>query len=70
MRGKLVATGVFLSVLWFGCWAATVVPGSLAVPMQWTAGNLLAFLAGGAFAAAVCVRPSAEPVVAPDPRRQ
>jgi len=58
MRWKLVAAGVFLSVMWFGCWAATVVLGSSAVTMQWGAGNALAFLAGGAFGAAVCVRRS------------
>ncbi|HKB02552.1 MAG TPA: hypothetical protein VKD90_10055, partial [Gemmataceae bacterium] len=70
MRGKLMAAGCLFMVLWFGCWATTVVPGSPAVPMQWAAGNLLGFLAGAAFAAAVCVRPSAQPGAAADPRKQ
>jgi hypothetical protein len=59
MRWKLVAVGLLASVAWLMCWAATVVPGSSAVTMQWTAGNTLAFLAGGAFGAAVCMRHTA-----------
>jgi hypothetical protein len=56
MRCKLVAAGLLALIAWFACWAATVVPGSAAVTMQWTAGNALAFLAGSAFGAAACVR--------------
>jgi hypothetical protein len=56
MRWKLVATGAFLAVMWFACWAATVVPGSSAVTAQWAAGNALAFLSGLAFGAAASVR--------------
>ena len=52
MRWKLVAVGIFLLVMWFGCWAITVVPGSSAVTEQWAAGNALALLAGLAFGAA------------------
>lgn len=58
MRVTLIALGLFLLVMWLACWAATVVPGSPAVDMQWTAGNLLAFLAGGAFGAAACIHRS------------
>ena len=60
MRRDLVAVGLVFTVMWFVCWAATVVPGSVAVTLQWAAGNFLAFLAGGAFAAAFCLRSSAD----------
>jgi len=59
MRWTLVAAGGFFSAMWFACWAATVVPGSPAVTMQWTAGNTLAFLAGAAFGAAAWGRRNA-----------
>jgi hypothetical protein len=52
MHWKLGAIGTFLAVMWLACWAATVVPGSSAVTMQWAAGNALAFLSGLAFGAA------------------
>jgi len=50
------AAGVLASALWFGCWAATVLPGSSAVTRQWAAGNALALLAGMAFGAAAVTR--------------
>jgi hypothetical protein len=56
-RVKLVVAGVVLAGLWFACWAATVVPGSPAVTLQWVAGNALAFMAGAAFGAASLSRP-------------
>ncbi len=49
MRWMLVTAGIFLFVMWFACWSASVVPGSPAVMMQWVAGNALAFLGGLAF---------------------
>lgn len=52
----LFAAGLLLLVMWFGCWASTVVPGSSAVTMQWACGNLLAFFAGGALGMAVLAR--------------
>ena len=52
MRWESVAAGIFLLVMWFACWAVTVVPGSSAVTMQWASGNALAFLAGLTFGAA------------------
>jgi len=56
MRWKAVVLGFFLLVMWFACWAVTVVPGSSAVTQQWVAGNTLAFLAGIAFGVAVVKR--------------
>jgi hypothetical protein len=56
MRWEMIAAGVFLLVLWFACWATTVLPGTSAVTMQWVAGNTLAFLAGSAFGAALWMR--------------
>jgi hypothetical protein len=53
-RWKLLGAGFFLLVMWFACWAATVVPE--ARQEQWVASNALAFLAGGAFGAALLVR--------------
>jgi hypothetical protein len=55
-RWQLIGLGLFLSVMWFACWAATVVPGTAAVSGQWAIGNALAFLAGGAFSAAFVVQ--------------
>jgi hypothetical protein len=55
-RPLLASTGLLLSVLWLVCWAATVVPGSAAVTMQWVAGNAMAALAGAAFGAAAATR--------------
>lgn len=59
MRSKMVAVGLLASAAWLACWAATVVPGSSAVTVQWAVGNGLAFLAGGAFAAAFLGRRTA-----------
>jgi hypothetical protein len=56
MRWKLVVAGTLLVVLWLVCWAATVVPESSAVTVQWAAGNALAFLAGTAFGAAMWIK--------------
>lgn len=55
-RWQLVGLGLFLSMMWLACWAATVVPGTEAVYGQWVIGNALAFLAGGAFSAALAMR--------------
>jgi hypothetical protein len=55
-RWQLVGLGVFLLMMWAACWAVTVIPGPEADPIQWTVGNALAFLAGGAFGAAVLAR--------------
>ncbi len=55
-RWKLIGIGLFLLAMWVACWAVTVVPGTDAVYEQWIAGNALAFLAGGAFGAALIVR--------------
>ncbi|WP_168218795.1 hypothetical protein [Limnoglobus roseus] len=52
MRRKPVAVGLVLLVMWFGCWAATVVPGTSAVAVQWAVGNALALAAGVAFGVA------------------
>jgi len=59
MRWKLVAAGFLALIAWLACWAATVVPESSAVTMQWAIGNALAFLAGGLFGAAACARRAA-----------
>ena len=58
MRWKLVAAGIGLLIMWFACWSTSVVPGSSAVMVQWTAGNASAFLAGLAFGAAALARRS------------
>jgi len=47
-----------LSLFWFGVWGATLVAGNAqAAVNQWAMANGLAFLAGGAFGAAVVRRP-------------
>lgn len=53
MRWSTVLVGCLFVVLWLACWATSVVPGSPAMDMQWAGGNALAFLAGGAFGAAI-----------------
>ncbi|MEW4568763.1 hypothetical protein AB1L88_12930 [Tautonia sp. JC769] len=55
-RPWFLAAAVGGSILWLGCWAATVVPGSSAVTMQWALGNLLAALTGAAIGVAVVCR--------------
>jgi hypothetical protein len=56
VRLQLIGIGLFVLILWLGCWAATVGPGSDAVYMQWAGGNVLALLAGVAFGMAVKAR--------------
>ena len=58
-RARFVIAGLAFSVMWLGCWAATVVPGSPAVAMQWAGGNVLAALAVAAFGVASVARPDA-----------
>ena len=53
-RWKSTGIGLLLLVMWFACWAATVAPGG--EHERWVAGNALAFLAGGAFGAALLGR--------------
>jgi hypothetical protein len=55
-RWQLIGLGMFLSVTWFACWAVTMAPGAGADYTQWTIGNALSFLAGGAFGAALLTR--------------
>ena len=59
MRWKLAATGLLLVVMWFACWATTVVPELSAMYEQWAVGNALAFFAGIAFGAAACIKRNA-----------
>jgi hypothetical protein len=69
-RARFVVAGLAFSVMWLGCWAATVVPGSPAVAMQWAGGNVLAALAGAAFGVASVARPDDKNRAPADPARR
>ncbi|WP_169980558.1 hypothetical protein [Tautonia rosea] len=51
-RAWLLAAGLGSSILWFACWAASVVPGTSAVTVPWALGNLEAVLTGATIGAA------------------